>query len=59
MVNSNYGRIYQFLLSELNGKVLCSIVGICPNTRYDVDYVVVSYIDIVENNDKHMYHKYT
>lgn len=37
MVNENYSRIYQFLVSELKGKVLCSIVGICPksSTRHD------------------------
>lgn len=33
MVSKDYARIYQFLTSELQGKVLCSIVGICPNPR--------------------------
>lgn len=45
MVNENYGRVYQFLISELNGKVLCTIVGICPksvNSRYDINYILVS-----------------
>lgn len=43
MVNNNYGRVYQFLLTELNGKVLCSIIGICPNTRYSEDYIAPRY----------------
>lgn len=45
MVNENYGHIYQYLVSELNGKVLCTIVGICPkslNSRHDLNYIIVS-----------------
>lgn len=47
MVADNYGRIYQFLTNELNGKELCTIVGICAkpqNSRYDLNFAVVSYL---------------
>lgn len=37
MVSENYARIYQFLISELQGKVLCSIVGICPEPSTHID----------------------
>lgn len=45
MVNENYRRVYQFLVSELNGKVLCTIVGICPKSvksHYNPNYIIVS-----------------
>lgn len=46
MVNNNYERIYQFLVSELKGKVLCTIVGICPkslNSQYSLNHIVPMY----------------
>jgi len=45
IVEENYTRIYQFLVNELNGKVLCTIVGICPkslDSRYNLNYMIVS-----------------
>jgi len=45
IVDENYSRFYKFFVSELNGKVLCTIVGICPkslNSRYDLNYMIVS-----------------
>uniref|UniRef100_A0A2H8TIU9 Sulfated glycoprotein 1 n=1 Tax=Melanaphis sacchari TaxID=742174 RepID=A0A2H8TIU9_9HEMI len=46
IVDENYARIYQFLVNELNGNVLCTIVGICPkslNSRYNLDYMIPVY----------------
>lgn len=31
-VDTYYTHIYEFLTNELNGKKLCGIVGICPNS---------------------------
>lgn len=46
MVKENYSRFYQFLTSELKGKVLCTVVGICPkspNSNHNLNYIVVSF----------------
>ncbi|XP_027843877.2 prosaposin isoform X2 [Aphis gossypii] len=46
IVEENYTRIYQFLVNELNGKVLCTIVGICPkslDSRYNLNYMMPMY----------------
>lgn len=44
VIEENYARIYQFLTSELKGKVLCTIVGICPKSQNsNIHYMAVSY----------------
>ncbi|VVC25407.1 Hypothetical protein CINCED_3A004152 [Cinara cedri] len=46
MVVNNYGRIYQFLVNELNGKKLCTIVGVCSksqNSHFDLNFAIPMY----------------
>ncbi|KAL4148278.1 hypothetical protein QTP88_002555 [Uroleucon formosanum] len=46
IVDEDYTRIYKFLVSELNGKALCTIVGICPkslNSHYNLNYIIPMY----------------
>ncbi|XP_060857107.1 prosaposin-like isoform X2 [Metopolophium dirhodum] len=46
IAEENCTRIYKFLVSELNGKLLCTIVGICPNSlnsRYNLNYIIPMY----------------
>lgn len=33
LVEEYYGLIYSFLVSELNGTYVCSLVGICPQNN--------------------------
>ncbi|XP_060879577.1 prosaposin-like isoform X2 [Metopolophium dirhodum] len=58
IVEENYTRIYKFLVSELNGKILCTIVGICPkslNSRYNLNYIIPMYplvpIDLLQTQE--------
>ncbi|XP_008187613.1 uncharacterized protein LOC100169068 isoform X1 [Acyrthosiphon pisum] len=58
IVEENYTRIYKFLVNELNGKVLCTIVGICPkslNSRYNLNYIIPMYplvpIDLLQTQE--------
>lgn len=37
LVGEYYGLAYSFLVSELNGTYVCSLVGICPqNNKFEV-----------------------
>eukprot|EP00102_Acyrthosiphon_pisum_P020690 XP_016657900.1 PREDICTED: prosaposin-like [Acyrthosiphon pisum] len=58
IVEKNYTQYYKFLVSELNGKDLCTIVGICPkslNSRYNLNFIASMYplvpIDLLQTQE--------
>lgn len=44
LVDEYYPIIYEYLTNELNGSVLCAMIGICPESGFYADNVIIDFI---------------